>query len=488
MEQRKINFRLVFWCFIALFLGISFAKPIFDGNLVYILIVILGFAFLLYILKKYKIKIFPLLIVFFLGTTLYFVDYNVFTKGVYNSNYTNVSGRVSEVLYNGIVLDNCVIEKDKIKLIVYTDESFEVGDIIIFSGTINKLNLYQNGYFNSSLYRQGVSHSANLSTFEIVKNNKNLAESFREEVKQKLHSVMSSDNANICYAVLFGDKTELDYTIYSYFKNAGIAHLLAVSGLHIGFFSALIFFFLKILRNRYVKFFILFVILGLYCYLCSFTPSVVRASLMCLILFSAEMFGKNYDPLTCIGISGILILIFAPLYALDLGFRLSYFCVLSIFVLYKSFYNMFRKIKIPKFIATSLAISVSTQIGILPFLINVFGEIAIFSILTNLIAIPIFQVAYTVLMLGLILSFIAPVFYFVLSVAELLIYFIEILANFVSSIPYSVITVTSIGTFTTIAYFISVFVCSRFVNINKLSKIKICSILLLSSFLLTMFV
>ena len=470
-----------------MFLGVSFAKPICNGEIAYILSSLVGFAFLFYIFYKYKIKVLYLCLVFMFGMGIYFADFYLFTGKDYKNNYT-ISGRVCDVLYNGIVLDNCVVETDNIKLLIYTEEKFEVGDIIIFSSNINKVDMYKNGYFNSILYRYGVSHTANLSTYEIIKNNKTLAENFRESVKAKLYEVMNSETASICYAVLFGDKSELDYGVNLSFKNAGIAHLLAVSGLHIGFFSALLFFLLKFLKNRYVKFVILFVVLGIYCYLCSFTPSVLRASLMCLMLFSSEMLAKPYDQLTCIGICGILILLFSPLFALDLGFRLSFLCVISIFVLYKSIYNFLRKLKIVKFVAISMAISLSIQLGILPFMFNVFGEIAIFSIITNLIAIPIFQIAYTLLMLGLVFSFISPVFYVILKFSEILIYIIQLIASFVSSIPFAVILVFPLGTFITLAYYGCLFIWSRFVNIEKILKIKICTILLLSSFLLTLFV
>lgn len=485
MTLRKINYRFLFWSFIALFLGISFARDIFAGNLVYIGASIIGIIFLLYFSFKNTLKLLSLILVFCLGVGVYFIEYNSFLGKKYEEVYT-ISGRVCEINYDSVVLENCVIENHNIKLLVYTKENLKLGDIIIFSSKIENIDLYEKGYFNSSLYRAGVSHSVTLDTYEIVENSKSFVEKFRQVVKDKLYSTMTSENAEICFASLFGDKSGIDYQIYSSFKNSGIAHLLAVSGLHIGFFSACIFFLLKLLRNRYIKFGILSAVLLFYCFLCSFTPSVVRASLMCLIIFSAEMFGRNYDPLSSIGFSGIIILLCSPLFALDLGFRLSYFCVLSIFVLYKSFYKMLRKIKLPKFLSGSLAVSLSTQLGILPFSINVFGEISIFSIITNLLAIPLFQVAYTLLMLGLVLSFIMPFMAFILKFVELLIFAITVIANFVSSIPFSVIAVSSIGTFLTLAYFSILFICSRFVRISSYNKFRVCSIILFSSLLLTL--
>lgn len=488
LKSRKINFRILFYSFIALFLGISFAKPILSGNLLYIVSACIGLAVLLFFVFKSNKKLLVVILVFCLGIGVYSLEYHLCQNKTYSGEY-KIVGRVCEVQDEYMVLENCKIENHKIKIIVYTNEKFYVSDNIFFSAEIKNINLYENGYFNSNFYRIGVFHYVeNLEDYTKTAGKLTFVESFRYSVRNKLHEHMTNDYAEICYAVLFGDKDSVNYEMYTNFKNSGIAHLLAVSGLHIGFLSAIIFFLMKPLKNRYIKFGILFAVLLFYSFLCSFSPSVVRASLMCLILFSAEMFGREYDPLSAIGFSGIIILLVAPFYALDLGFRLSYFCVLSIFVLYKTFNNLLLKIKVPKKLSASIAVCLSTQLGILPFLINIFGEVAILSIITNLIAIPLFEVFYMFLIVGLVLTFIFPFMSFILKFCELILFFIDYIAGIVSSIPFAVIKLPALNIFITLAYFTCLFISSRFVKLKTLNKVKICSIISLVSILLTFFV
>jgi len=85
-------------------------------------------------------------------------------------------------------------------------------------------------------------------------------------------------------------------------------------------------FLLKKIRVRgFLNFLICFVFLGVYVYLCGFTPSVLRAGVMGLVLLATKLSGKCYDGLNSLGLSGIVILLISPLFALDVGFQMSFF-------------------------------------------------------------------------------------------------------------------------------------------------------------------
>ena len=137
---------------------------------------------------------------------------------------------------------------------------------------------------------------------------------------------MGEENAPLAYAVLFGDRTQVSDDILTSYNNAGILHLLAVSGLHVGFIAGLIYALLSKLKlKRLFSFIITACLLLFYNYLCNFTPSVVRATIMICVGLFANVLGKKSDTLTTIGIAGILTLLIKPLWAFDIGFQLSYF-------------------------------------------------------------------------------------------------------------------------------------------------------------------
>ena len=159
----------------------------------------------------------------------------------------------------------------------------------------------------------------------------------------------SKETAGLVKTIFVGDKSMLDEEIKNTFSNVGIAHLLAISGLHISIIVAILSLILdKLKAKRVVKLVVMFVLLLLYCYVCNFSPSVVRASLMSLMFLFSGVMGEKYDKVNAMSFSAILILIVKPLYIFDAGFLLTYFCVFSIFTLYKPFVKLLKKLKIKK--------------------------------------------------------------------------------------------------------------------------------------------
>ena len=121
---------------------------------------------------------------------------------------------------------------------------------------------------------------------------------------------LSNTNANLAYSSIFGDRSELDEETYDYFKLSGVAHLLAVSGLHVGILVLILNKVFDGLRlKRWLKLIFLSIMLILYSYLCGFTTSVVRASIMAICLVGARTLFKEYDSLSSKGVAGIILFV-----------------------------------------------------------------------------------------------------------------------------------------------------------------------------------
>ena len=115
---------------------------------------------------------------------------------------------------------------------------------------------------------------------------------------------------DIGYAMLFGESDILEDEVNDSFKYSGVAHLLAVSGFHISVIvSVLVFLLNKLKANKGVMISVVGVILAFYAYLCSFSPSVIRAILMSLLLMYANIKNKEYDRLSALSLSLIVILL-----------------------------------------------------------------------------------------------------------------------------------------------------------------------------------
>lgn len=472
-KTRIMNFRPIFFCFIFLWLGIIFSRNVFAGDWKYISFACIGLIAGVYLLIKFRIvkQFLVCLISFIIGLSALPIVNLTYFRHDYGPESHTIVGRVSN---NGdyIILKDVTVDGEKANnLCVYGHYFAEIGDCVIFESQLTPIKLFTLGRFSSYNYREGVTHSAYITNGYTLENNKSLAEDMRESIRQKLNSYMSSEQASMAYAMLFGDKTNVDEKTSDAYKISGIAHILAVSGLHIGFFCAIVSYILEKLKVKaIINFFIMLIFLFIYCYLCSFTPSVVRASLMFMTLLSSTLLGKKYDGLCSISFAGTLILLIKPLYAFDLGFQLSFLCVISIFVLYSTFYDFLKKIKIPALIASPLAVTLCTQIGLFPVCVNMFGYLSTYSIVTNLVCIPVFQVAFTTLVLFLPIVMLIPPLSFLLFISGWLTAFVTFVAKLITRLPLATIDITGSHIATTLCYFVLIIALSRLIFMSKKSK------------------
>ncbi len=424
--KKVINFRYPFYCFLALLFGAVVAKSLYGGVIESLILVIFSLVFISIVAICYK-KFIPFIMVvifFFAGNGLFFLGLNSYFSKSFEGD-CSIVGRVcdtsfvKEDYYSNVIIENVTINGEStknIKLFISGKSDVEVGDIIAFESEVENISLFTLGNFNSSFYRNNIGYSSSIQASDIVitKGQLNIDESFRLKVKDALFSSMSEDNAYIAYAVLFGDKSMIDDEITQVYRSSGIIHVLTVSGLHISFIVGVLMLFMKLFKaNKFVSMIVMSIILLCYCYLCAFSPSVVRASIMAIILCLAKISNRPYDGLNSLAIAGFIIVLARPLSVVDIGFLMSFFCVMSILLLEKPFSRLLSKI-MPNKIAQLIAVSVSAQIGILPFVSSFFSNFNFLSVFANLIVIPIFSFVFPLLFvmafLVAIFPFISPIF------------------------------------------------------------------------------
>ena len=118
------------------------------------------------------------------------------------------------------------------------------------------------------------------------------------------------------------------------FRYGGIAHIFAVSGLHIGVIYGLLYGILRRLRVKgFVRLPVVFAALLFYCGVCGFSPSSVRALVMCTVLMIADAAGYAYDRLNSVSAASLVVLVINPVYLFSVGFQLSVAAAAGIIVL-----------------------------------------------------------------------------------------------------------------------------------------------------------
>jgi len=214
--------------------------------------------------------------------------------------------------------------------------------------------------------------------------------SLKNKFHRAVESIFSQKHIGVAKALILGDKSDIDPDTRLAFNRSGLAHLMAVSGLHVGFLIApfwfLIPFFWTRQIARHISIFLLAVTLLGYCWLTGFSPSVVRASLMVFIFSYAKLYEQIRTPMNIVGFAAICLLVYRPNYIFDVGFQLSFGAVSLIITVFPFFQRLMGKQSFWKKILNSILLGIVVQLGLAPLLISYFGELSIISPLTNLIA------------------------------------------------------------------------------------------------------
>lgn len=484
--KKFLNFRYPFYCFLALLFGAVVAKSLYAGVVETIIIVGVALLFVAIMSVCYR-KFLPLLMIivfFFVGNGTFFLGMTSFDNKEYEGEVA-VVGRVTDTLftseenYSNVLLEDVSIDGEKaknVRLFVYGNGDVEVGDILAFSSTVEAVKPFNLGVFNLTSYRNGIgySSSANFSDIVITEGNMKIDEAFRSSVKEALLGNMNERNAYIAYAVLFGDQSGIDDEVDEVYRNSGIVHVLTVSGLHIAFIVGALMLLLKLFKgNKFLSLTIISIVLLFYCYLCGFTPSVVRATIMAIVLLLSRICNRPYDGLNSLAIAGFVIVCFSPLSTVDVGFLMSFFCVMFILLLAKPFTKLLSFV-MPRKVASVMAVSISAQIGILPFTASFFSSFNFLSVFANFLVIPIFSIIFPALfVLAFLLSFMSflgPV----LIVFDYAFDLVFIIASFFSSTTLQVpLKPFSLSISTLIVIFF--FTLSSFFVVKGIGRLLVCS-------------
>lgn len=473
VKKKWFNYRPICLVFAFLLLGSIFAFYL-DKSIVWTLIV--AFAVLItffihgFIKHEWKYLIISM-ISFLLGATLFNFAIISFNKDIYTSTPDSVQARVYLVDKpdnHSIMLkaDNVIIddkESDRnIVIYVYDKKglfkNLEIGSVIKFKPKTffnNSLLKYETP--SAKTYADDLRYTVAVDMEDIVYLHKDqtFAEIIKSEVKEKLTGGLTNENVEVAYSALFGEKEFLSDSTYDAFKLSGVAHLLAVSGLHVGIIAFILFKLLDLLKiKKWWRLLVVGIFLGFYCYLCGFSVSVVRATIMTLVLILSDITRREYDPFNSISLAGIIIFLTNPLCAYDAGFLMSFACVFGIAILYKAIKDALAYTKMGEKTADALALSLATSISLIFIMAFFFKNFNAISIISNMLLIPIFTVGFVLVFVISILAFIIPILTYCLIPINYIFEFITITANVLGNLAISNFVTVEINYLTIVGYMI----------------------------------
>lgn len=343
---------------------------------------------------------------------------------------------VFTVLTDSLIIDsNSIVTKDYIickfrgdslqRKNIYTQ--LNAGNKIYLTGTYQKGREKRNpGEFDYDKYLKSKSVTGLFVTYDtdsinILSNQKDYFKSslhsVRKLIDETIHKLHNPQTAGLLRGLLLADRSEIDYETKNEFINSGVVHILAVSGLHVGYVLVIIIF---IFGRFGIYLRSILTILGLvaFMFLTGVPPSVFRATLMSVVIIIAFLSNRSTNIINSISIAGFIILLLNPNEIYNPGFQLSFSAVLAIGILYpyiqKIIFKLNLKHKWLEYILLFFGVSLSAQIGTLPFTLAYFSKLSVVALFANLIVIPtvgvIIGIAFITVFIGVISNSIAIYF------------------------------------------------------------------------------
>lgn len=358
--------------------------------------------------------------VILLGFLLFSIKYIELDNSV-SPNGDEILGRVESVQtkdnVNKIVLitlgDNSLPDHTKIAVTSYKSEDPEIassnldeikivpGDIVSCSGIYKEASRQENPHcFDYRLYllSKGVRYCFRADLIKVVGMDDRLHSKIMRYVYAKRvafeSSIKEDDIRAFIKGVIFGDKSEIDDSIIEDFNSNSTGHILAVSGLHIGFIYVL----LNALTKKRKTFgiaIVMIVVLLLYGEMTMWSASTVRAVLVMSTKLLSTFLKRSFDMLSSVSAVAMLLLIVNPYQLFNTGFQMSFIAVLGI-----AFIAPFLAF----WIGDSLAMLVAVQLAVAPYTIYVFHRFNILSIFINIAVVFIASVLVPICIVGLMME------------------------------------------------------------------------------------
>lgn len=412
---------------------------------------------------------------------------------------------VSEI--NGKKLEKSIqlmlnIKKNKIK-----KDAPKFGNIVEITGTYEEPNTARNykGFdYRQYLKSRNIYGTIDCEKYEIIATNKinvasNIVNYVQNNIKENMFNILDEEQSALCVGILIGDREKISDITEDNFKKSNLTHMLAVSGSHITYIIVALTTILSKTNRKFslitTIFFLLF-----FTVLTGFTASVLRASIMGIITLLASILHRKSDTINNLGISSIIILIYNPYLLVDAGFLLSYAGTIGIILFSKKISNgisiIVNKInpnllnkeqnnnskiffvksiieKIILYVISSLSVTLSANIVIIPIMAYMFSTISFTFWISNILAGPVMEVVTIFGFIVYFISIIFPILAQFLGIAlNLLLTVLLKIAEISSKIPGASIYIKTPSIYMCVIYYLIIYILFNMQAIKQIIRKK----------------
>ena len=387
-----------------------------------------------------------------------------------------------EIQFNAKVISNKKIKKYNKKYIIKCKEKkfyinvknntkIDYGDTIFLKGTFIKPRGRTNykGFSYLDYYKsQGIYGTINITNIKVINKKKDIFNEIFLNIKNLNQNSFNQEISNTLLGIIVGYTEEIREDLRENFNDSNVSHILAVSGMHIGYLVMFCNIILKKAGKRRTRYFSIAFIL---CYfkVVEFTPSVTRATIMVVSILMSKLLYRKNDSWTVICLSLLCLLIYNPFLINNISLIFSFLATLWI-ILYNKLFQK-RDKSIPSKIFNTILMTISLMIFIMPIMAIYFHKIPILSIIIGLIvgmiAGPIFILGVIFVLLGRIINL-----KIIKEVLELLINLVIRITEIGGKIPLNKVYVITPNYLEVIIYYSFIFISIFLFLVFKQKKIK----------------
>ncbi len=316
--------------------------------------------------------------------------------------------------YARVLFVNNQPTKGKIILNIPREDSISVGQQILTKALITPISKPKNPHqfdYKNYLKHNGIYHQLFLkpSTYKLLKVDTNLnyyLAKWRQKISNYLSkNGMQNENLAIVKALLLGQRQSVSKELKQSYSNAGVIHILAISGLHIGIIWVILSFLFRPLRRfkhgKLTSSLLIILFLWSYAVFVGMSASVVRAVTMFTAISIGQSFNRPIKTVHSLIFSLFILLLLHPDFLFSVGFQLSYLAVFGIVWLQPKLSSLWQpRFKIVHYFWQLTTVSVTAQIGVLPLSLYYFHQFPSLFFISNWVIIPVLGV---ILSLGFLL-------------------------------------------------------------------------------------
>ena len=312
----------------------------------------------------------------------------------------------------------------------------------------------------------------------------------RDEVLLTHSKYLKSPNIDILGGVVFGDDAVAppDY-IKTSFIHSGLLHILAASGMNVGFISTFLFYLLKFFQVPYkIRLISGIIVVIFYCFMTGLGASVIRAALMLIFVLFGKIIDRDAHSIALLSFVGMLMLIYNPAYINDVGFQLSFIVTFGILMSLDLIIKYTKSV--PEWLSGAILIPFIAQIWVIPIQMFYFNTISIYSIFANILSIPFLIVVSFGGFASCVFALYSPVADFVCRYFDLILNpclsAIVSVSDFFAKLPHSIYYTTHPAILQILIYYLIIigfiyFIKNDFKNKKLLSGLVILSVILFLS-------